>query len=94
MCGRALAYRDPVCHATCARVPHRFDYSHARTNWNPVCHSHVRPWAIPLLFTVGKGPLVSKNIPAVAEVTQGEVVRFASAACKVSLTCNDGKQKR
>ena len=29
-----------------------------------------------------KGPKVGKNIPTVAEVTQGEVVKFASAACK------------
>lgn len=32
--------------------------------------------------TTLKGPLVGKNIPTVAEVTQGEVVKFASAACK------------
>eukprot|EP00039_Didymoeca_costata_P007878 m.104793 g.104793 ORF g.104793 m.104793 type:complete len:344 (+) comp13857_c0_seq1:81-1112(+) len=32
--------------------------------------------------TVLKGPLVGKNIPTVAEVTQGEVVQFASQACK------------
>lgn len=32
--------------------------------------------------TVLKGPKVGSNIPTVAEVTQGEVVKFASAACK------------
>lgn len=32
--------------------------------------------------TVLKGPKVSKNIPTVAEVTQGEVVMFASSAVK------------
>lgn len=32
--------------------------------------------------TTLKGPVVGKNIPTVAEVTQGEVVKFASAACK------------
>jgi len=32
--------------------------------------------------TVLKGPMVRGNIPTVAEVTQGEVVKFASAACK------------
>jgi hypothetical protein len=31
--------------------------------------------------TVLKGPAVRGNIPTVAEVTQGEVVKFASAAC-------------
>lgn len=31
--------------------------------------------------TVLKGPMVGSNIPTVAEVTQGEVVKFASAAC-------------
>jgi len=33
--------------------------------------------------TTLKGPLVGKNIPTVAEVTQGEVVKFASNACKM-----------
>jgi len=33
--------------------------------------------------TVLKGPMVGKNIPTVAEVSQGEVVKFASDACKV-----------
>eukprot|EP00037_Helgoeca_nana_P008901 m.78577 g.78577 ORF g.78577 m.78577 type:complete len:324 (-) comp19220_c0_seq1:171-1142(-) len=33
--------------------------------------------------TTLKGPLVGKNIPTVAEVTQGEVVKFASGACKM-----------
>jgi len=33
--------------------------------------------------TTLKGPLVGKNIPTVAEVTQGEVVKFASDACKM-----------
>lgn len=33
--------------------------------------------------TTLKGPLVGKNIPTVAEVTQGEVVKFASSACKM-----------
>lgn len=32
--------------------------------------------------TTLKGPLVGRNIPTVAEVTQGEVVKFASGACK------------
>jgi len=32
--------------------------------------------------TTLKGPLVRSNIPTVAEVTQGEVVKFASGACK------------
>ena len=32
--------------------------------------------------TVLKGPMVRGNIPTVAEVTHGEVVKFASAACK------------
>lgn len=32
--------------------------------------------------TTLKGSLVGKNIPTVAEVTQGEVVKFAGAACK------------
>ena len=30
-----------------------------------------------------KGPMVRGNIPTVAEVTQGEVVKFASGACKI-----------
>jgi len=33
--------------------------------------------------TVLKGPLIGKNIPTVAEVSQGEVVKFASDACKL-----------
>lgn len=39
---------------------------------------YVSEWA----NTVLKGPMVGSNIPTVAEVTQGEVVKFASAACK------------
>jgi len=33
--------------------------------------------------TVLKGKMVGGNIPTVAEVTQGEVVKFASNACKI-----------
>ena len=33
--------------------------------------------------TVLKGPLIGKNIPTVAEVSQGEVVKFASNACNI-----------
>mmetsp|Transcript_10056 Transcript_10056/g.12692 ORF Transcript_10056/g.12692 Transcript_10056/m.12692 type:complete len:322 (-) Transcript_10056:146-1111(-) len=38
--------------------------------------------------TVLKGPKVSKNIPTVAEVTQGEVINFAAAA--IELMSKDG----
>ena len=33
--------------------------------------------------TVLKGPMVSRNVPTVAEIAQGEVIRFASDACNV-----------
>jgi hypothetical protein len=33
--------------------------------------------------TTLKGPIVGSNIPTVAEVTQGQVVKFASDACKM-----------
>ena len=47
-----------------------------------ICGLGLDLWVSDVCNTVLKGPMVGKNIPTVAELTQGEVVAFASNACQ------------